>query len=61
MGVGGKLDAPAALPTRSRRGADFIAWLGPETGLDGRGKFLRHSDSIRGPSSESLYRLSYPG
>jgi len=58
MGVGGKLDAPAALPTRSRRGAHFIAWLGPRTGLDGRGKFLRHSDLIPGLSSRPANRCT---
>ena len=39
-------------------------WVGPKTGLDGRGKSRPHT-GIRSPErpvrSESLYRLSYPG
>jgi hypothetical protein len=36
-------------------------WVGPRAGLYVCGKSRHQPDSIPGPSSESLYRLSYPG
>jgi hypothetical protein len=51
MGVGGQLQAPAALPP-GKTGYPFIgSWVGPRAGLDGGGKSRSHRDSIPGPSS----------
>ena len=39
MGVGGQLQAPAALPPGKRPGIHFIGgWVVPRAGLDGCGK-----------------------
>jgi hypothetical protein len=57
-GVGGQRHASAALPPGKRLGTRCLrGWVGPMTGLDGRGKSL-HSTGIRSPDhpirSESL-------
>jgi hypothetical protein len=49
---GGKLNAPAALPPKKRPGIHFTAgWVGPNSELDGCGKFCPHRDSIPRSSS----------
>jgi hypothetical protein len=64
MGVRGPRHDPAALPSEKTPGTYCIGgWVGPRAGLDGCGKSRPHGhltpDSLA--SSESLYRLSYPG
>ena len=63
-GVGSYLHTSVTLPPGKRPGTHFIVgWVGPRTSHDGCGKSRPHRDSILGSaaSSESLYRLSYPG
>jgi len=55
-------DTPRPLYPRERPGTHCTGRrVGLTAGLDGCGKSRPHRDSIPGPSSESLYRLSYPG
>jgi hypothetical protein len=52
MGVGGQLNAQAALPPGKRPATHGIGgWVGPRAGLDGCEKSRPHRDSIPGPSS----------
>jgi hypothetical protein len=52
MGVGGKLQAPAALPPGKKPGTHFTGgWVGPRAGVDRCGNSRPHRDSITGPSS----------
>jgi hypothetical protein len=48
MGVGGQRHAPAAYPPERPCTHCIGGWFGPGAGLDGRGKSLRHRDSIPG-------------
>jgi len=53
---------PRPLYPRERPGSRCKGgWVCPRAGLDGCGKRRPYRDSIPVPSSESLYRLSYPG
>jgi len=64
MEVGGQRHAPASLPLESPGTHCVRGWVDLISGLDGCGKF-RLPTGIRSPdrpaSSETLYRLKYPG
>jgi len=66
MGVGGQRDALTALPQGKKPATQCIGgWVGPRTGLYFYGNSRPPPAGVRSPdrsdSSESLYRLSYPG
>jgi hypothetical protein len=53
---------PWPLYPRKRHGTHYIGcWVGLRAGLNECEKSHPHQDSIPGPFSKSLYRLSYPG
>ena len=53
---------PQPLYPQERSGTQCIGgWVGPSASLDGCGKSRHHQESILGPFSGSVYRLSYPG